>query len=438
MRYCQQCGMQWSDGEFCPYCGTLGTEISSQPVKKSTAPWVIVLIISVCVLFIAFVGVFFLIMLNAFRSYQQKVDEIFPDTQSRIEESSAGIADYEASGIYPSGTYAVGKDIPPGEYVLLSDTELTGGYGDFPVTLYDSNPQYEATQLYMVWAQNCHIVELQEGQYLHFSHSVLYDPKKHEITMDPFSKSGMYRVGEHVEPGTYALQGDGSDHGMQYTIYASIAGELKIRESGTITENTSRGIVLQAEEYIALKFCCLSRDLPENLPVSTTPIMDVTADGVYPEGVYAVGEDIPAGRYFAISNSSTIDDHLYVSVYPNASLNDDDAVIRGWMEHFRLLELEEGQYIKIMKGNLCDLSKVELPFDPFVHGGMYLVGEHLEAGTYTIIPTDKQYGAMCSVFNHVNCTFADQTDMVYVSCGDTDTITLEEGQYVYLERCHLE
>ena len=80
MRYCQQCGMQWSDGEFCPYCGTLGTEVSPQPAKKSNTPWIIVLIVSVCVLMLAFAGIFALILVNSFRSYQQKAEEVFPHT----------------------------------------------------------------------------------------------------------------------------------------------------------------------------------------------------------------------------------------------------------------------------------------------------------------------------------------------------------------------
>lgn len=443
MQYCQNCGMHWDEGDFCPYCGnhytdTPYTDTPSSPAipQKNPSTELIVAIAAIIVLMIAFSVVMLTILFTGFSNYQQKAKE-YANSSTQKENTQDAINEYQQTGIYPNGSYAVGSEIPPGEYVILCDKN--DPYGNFPISVYSDAAFTNESKLYMVWAQNCHIVELEEGQYIHFSHAVMYDPDLHALSLDPFSQSGMYRVGEHIEPGTYTLCEDGSGNGLQYTIYSSISnGKLIQRDSGTLSASSTLGIVLQEGEYLSMQHCYLSRDLPPDVEISTTPIIDTASDGVYPDGTYAVGEDIPAGAYFVMPNNSLAMSHLYVVVYPDASMNEEDAAIRGWLSHFRLLELKEGQYIETIHANLCDMSKVPLPYDPFTHSGMYLVGEHLEPGTYTLISDDDQYGGICNIYSGIEGTDEQTLSYTYISSGESEEITLQEGQYIEMEYCHLQ
>lgn len=107
---------------------------------------------------------------------------------------------------YPIGTYAVGKDVPAGEYVF----ETTGGYGGYPGYLCvtkDSTGDF-ASIIYNAYFFTWTIGTLQKGQYVQIDSGKFYamgealpfEPK------DGYYPEGMYKVGVHIQAGAYELE----------------------------------------------------------------------------------------------------------------------------------------------------------------------------------------------------------------------------------------
>lgn len=271
MKTCRQCATTWENGDYCPVCGMQHDILSAysypelpQPQTTQKKP-----ISAGTILIAILVSITAFLMLLLYTGFKESQKRKQPSNNNHDTKSSAIASDYDSAeaqknvlamqqekGIFPSGTYAVGKEIPAGEYVIVYSG--SDGYGDFPISIYADASCTEESELYFTWAQNSHIVPLEEGQYIKFSHSTLYDPTKNTLPLDPFSQSGMYQVGNTIAPGTYTLVPSHDQYGGEYQIFSSINCIAPIvRESNYISYNSTTEITLQEGEYLKMTFCHL-------------------------------------------------------------------------------------------------------------------------------------------------------------------------------------
>ena len=89
----------------------------------------------------------------------------------------------QESGVFSSGTYLVGEEIPAGEYAVISESGeadhlfYAGVYAD----------QEKEQEISGEWHEYSAIVQLEEGTYFSFSWANCYDMTKNTIPNDPQS-----------------------------------------------------------------------------------------------------------------------------------------------------------------------------------------------------------------------------------------------------------
>lgn len=161
-------------------------------------------------------------------------------------------------GVYTGDIFAVGEDIPAGEYLVMSD----GKAGDsFYCGIYSDKSVSDSSKIYGDWNQNCTYVMLEEGQYIKASWAVIYDIEKNDIKPDPFAGGGMYKAGRDIEAGTYTIVLDDSGHSGSYSVYYSINSVAPVsKSSGYISSQTDeKTVTLSDGEYIKMKYCRLKK-----------------------------------------------------------------------------------------------------------------------------------------------------------------------------------
>lgn len=284
MHTCRKCGTQWNEGSTCPQCGLNAGEAfaadytqytqqqAPRPAETQTASspapiWLVLLI----------VGGMLLVMLAALIVYLVSSQDVFrlneeppyPQATEYIPQEDAEANSYDTAqdledkmayqrekGIFTQGFYEVGKDVPPGEYVVLCGNGPAAP--DFHVGVYTSASQSEESTLFSGWYETSKYVILEEGQYIDLSHASLYDTAKNEIPLDPFSSGGMYKVGADLDAGSYTVVNNSDQYTANYAIYSSINAIAPVsRTSGIVDVGETAEITLQEGEYIEMKFCCL-------------------------------------------------------------------------------------------------------------------------------------------------------------------------------------
>lgn len=256
---CPKCGMEYS-GTACTHCGYLTpppTVLAEDGQNKS------VLIVLCVVGGILAVATGIVLMLGtqihektsaeAEKSSFSKPDNIPEVGRTESDLATGAGAQQQSKGIYESGDYAIGDDIPAGMYLFLSN-EL--GYGDFYCSVHTSSSMSNESVIWHEWGQKSRYVILEEGQYLHFSHATLYDLEKSEIVLNPYQSSGMFQVGRDIEAGTYTLVGTYDQGGGGYTIYSALnsSGGV-VRDVGYFPYGDEAEVTLYEGEYIAMKHC---------------------------------------------------------------------------------------------------------------------------------------------------------------------------------------
>ncbi|AZK43556.1 MULTISPECIES: hypothetical protein [Erysipelothrix] len=93
-----------------------------------------------------------------------------------------------------SGNYIVGTDLEPGEYMLLTDQEGYFEIRNQNATQIKSNDNFKGNS----------IITLKENETIEVSKARLY-PYATSPKLNP-QADGMYKIGEHLEAGTYKLQ----------------------------------------------------------------------------------------------------------------------------------------------------------------------------------------------------------------------------------------
>ncbi len=155
--------------------------------------------------------------------------------------------------------------------------------------------------------------------------------------------------------------------------------------------------------------------------------------GLYSEGSYRVGTDIPAGEYLVYSTSGT--QTAFCVAYKNADPFAEDATMRG-VEALNPMyfTIRTGEIIEVEGGNIMLAPKGAIA-RPDGNGAyddtcMYKVGKDINPGKYKLVPdsADAEYA-----FIIYKDSFYDTSDMVVkenLEAKGTITVTLASGQYI--------
>lgn len=167
------------------------------------------------------------------------------------------------NGVFPSGTYQIGVDIPEGLYIFIPD--LSDNHGIQGVY---SDPECE-NQISSAYVHfdGTRIAEISGNGYLDFSWATAYDLDMHpEIVNNPYEQDGMFIVGRDIEAGTYTLEEkDGISEYAEWYIYSSINAVSTVpKESGQLyssdgyEENVTNEIALNDGEILELHNCIIT------------------------------------------------------------------------------------------------------------------------------------------------------------------------------------
>lgn len=152
---------------------------------------------------------------------------------------------------------------------------------------------------------------------------------------DALKGSGTYKVGEDIPAGEYYVKCN------SYNLYIEVAsdssGDL---ESIIYNLNTGSGAYITVEdgEYLEIN----GGDLYE---LDKAP--DVGPEnGYYEEGMYKVGEDIPAGEYEVEATSGL----AYIEVSSDSRHQIEGIITNDNFENNKYITLEDGQYLTLSNG----------------------------------------------------------------------------------------
>jgi len=152
---------------------------------------------------------------------------------------------------------------------------------------------------------------------------------------DAVITAGTYKVGDDIPDGEYVVFANG----MAYIESASDStGELdSIIFNDNLMNDAHAYITLADGEYFKLQSA-------EMYPVEDAPSVE-PEDGVYADGMYKVGEDIPAGEYQIILDSAI--DMGYYEVASDSSHQLGSIVTNENVQADTYLTVSDGQYLKL-------------------------------------------------------------------------------------------
>ena len=159
--------------------------------------------------------------------------------------------------------------------------------------------------------------------------------KKETKKEDGKIKSGTYKVGTDIPAGEYVVFAKG------YTYIESSKDSSGALESIIFNDNLSANsnsyVTLNEGEYFKFQDA-------EMYPVDKAPSV-TPEDGVYKDGMYKVGQDIPAGEYkIALGKDSELG---YYEVSKSSSHQLDDIITNENVQADTYLTVSDGQYVKL-------------------------------------------------------------------------------------------
>lgn len=363
------------------------------------------------------------------------------------------------STVYQPGTYQIGADIPPGEYVLLTPTPHASGY----YAIYADSSESAEPVDYNLFDYNA-IIQVEDGQALQLRDCTA-SPIEEVSQIDHYYGS-MYKVGYHIPAGTYRLKAtDSTSYGIAYILsapndnYDAVVDYVYVEDTAAIT--VSAGQYLQLSSCVVtaqapaseatpnhgmpdtswadtLRTELLGGDAQRTSPIVTAgtlipglPTATSSPSTVYSENLYQAGADIPAGEYVLFKKSDDAISVYMISSTPSPE-SLDEVISYGVLQYNAIINLEEGQYLAMSDCNASPLE--EVPSIDYRQGNHFKVGYHIPPGTYQF-KSNSLYGAAYSLstpsLNNedvINYAFAYGTDSVV-------SLTLKEGQYLYLVKC---
>lgn len=161
-------------------------------------------------------------------------------------------------------------------------------------------------------------------------------------------------------------------------------------------------------------------------------------DGKATAGVYVVGRDIDAGEYF-LQGSPSVESEFYLFDPEGSGTFSLDCAVSYTGNYFA--ELENGEVIAFMPkiGDALMVPSNEADFQPQqpYQSGLYRVGTDIPAGTYTVTvspnaPHDASQDYAAYVMQDLAFDDDSITDSVYLLRGSTQTITVNDGDWLEL------
>lgn len=219
-----------------------------------------------------------------------------------------------------------------------------------------------------------------------------------------------YKIGDKYQPGEYVIVADEGESSRLSVIMDDEEYTLVAYDSGNSYQvfDTLNG------QYIYF-------DHGKIYPISEAPEVKKTEDGAYPEGIYNVGVQLPAGEYVCKGD--------YISLETFVDLTGEYDSNLGYSSGAKsaIITVDEGQYIKSVWGDIYPIELTEdlKSKDGVYLDGMYKVGFHMPAGTYKLKADANS--AYAQIYN--DSYQSRREDELAIAEPET-TFTVKDGQYV--------
>ena len=177
----------------------------------------------------------------------------------------------------------------------------------------------------------------------------------------------------------------------------------------------------------------------ESATAAKTAAQDVR-NGIYTSGDYEVGVDLPAGTYLAVYDGPSGDQKFVMQISSSSDPNDSDAVLTSQTFHPNQVYFQviDGQFLHISWANFYDTEQVSITLEPFAHDGMYQVGKDIPAGTYQLELDKGEYVYPETAGYQIYSQMASPQPLPKSKGSYTDSITLQDGEYVQLDDYHFQ
>lgn len=152
---------------------------------------------------------------------------------------------------------------------------------------------------------------------------------------DALKGSGQYKVGQDIPAGEYYIKCSGSN------LYVEISSDSTGSLDSIISNlNTQGGVYVTVNdgEYLTVN----GGDIYE---ISKAPNRGAE-NGYYTDGMYKVGEDIPAGEYNVEATSGL----AYIEVDSDSRHTIDSIITNDNFENNKIITVSEGQYLLLNNG----------------------------------------------------------------------------------------
>ena len=150
----------------------------------------------------------------------------------------------------------------------------------------------------------------------------------------------------------------------------------------------------------------------------------------YPESIYKVGTDIPAGKYKLFVDEGESTGYYSVCKDPNC----DVIVENGVINKQAYIDIHSGQFLKLSRCTAVPIDEADM-FDELIYTpGEYLVGKEIPAGEYKLQADDGEKGYYAIV------TFTEMGSRKIDSNGifkKAAYVQVREGQILVLKHCTL-
>lgn len=267
--------------------------------------------------------------------------------------------------------------------------------------------------------------------------TILRDPDSYKGQSAKFSGT-ILQVSEG-QNGEVGIRLDIGGDNVVYVVYIMKSGELRYLEddkitvygslAGNITYTALFGNQITIPAIMAERIDRdgINPDGTKALPSAIAAVGNATLTE-YPENMYIVGTDIPAGEYIAVATGKYSGS---ITVYPDSKKDD---ILRGdYFESTVYITLENGQYVDVSDASLYNASVCVVAVRDFsnIGTGTYIVGREIPAGEYKVTATGKYSGSY---------TIYDSSSINRKYLGSdyfkaSTYVTVSEGQYLELSDC---
>ena len=155
-------------------------------------------------------------------------------------------------------------------------------------------------------------------------------------------------------------------------------------------------------------------------------------EGLYSDGVYFIGNDIPAGSYWFTGDDNALS-FFFILEPTGENGSYKVAHINNYYGH-NLMEVGEGEVLVLVNdGTMQPLDSFSKSFSAPYQSGTYRVGVDIPAGTYQLQLGGADDYSACYVMSDLSfSTDSYLYEAHYIEGDSPDEVTLDEGTYVEL------